>query len=55
VATCARLHQRGYAVSLLPPWFDVDDAAGLCRLRQALTEAAIDAPETLAVLADIPP
>jgi rSAM/selenodomain-associated transferase 1 len=49
-ATRDRLVDRGYAVAVLPAWFDVDDRAGLSLLRLALRAGAIDAPATAAAV-----
>jgi len=50
-ATVARLAERGYAVAMLEPWWDVDEASDLDRLRDHLREHPKLAPETAAVLA----
>jgi hypothetical protein len=51
-ASRARLHARGYRVVELPPWFDVDDGAGLALLELALRARWIDAPATRAALGE---
>lgn len=48
--TLARLQERGMTVALLPPWFDVDQAADLARLRSMLGARIIAAPQTSRVL-----
>lgn len=49
-ATEARLQQRGLTVRRLPPFFDVDDADDLRRLRAFLDRAPDAAPATRAML-----
>ena len=48
--TLSRLEERGLTVQLLAPWFDVDVAADLERLRSLLAEGAIRAPATAHLL-----
>lgn len=50
--TLARAAAAGLKVDVLPGWFDVDDYAGLCRLRQELQENPSAAPRTASYLAD---
>ena len=50
--TLARASAAGLKVDLLPGWFDVDDYAGLCRLRRELQENPSAAPRTASYLAD---
>lgn len=49
-ATIDRLRERGYAVALLPAWFDVDDTDGLHLLRLAIAARWIEAPATARAL-----
>ncbi|MHB8416822.1 MAG: TIGR04283 family arsenosugar biosynthesis glycosyltransferase [Myxococcales bacterium] len=49
-ATRARLEARGLSVRLLEPWFDVDRAEDLVRLRAAMERGEVDAPETARLL-----
>lgn len=53
--TCAAAARAGLEVALLPRWHDVDDAAGLARLRADLRQAAARAraPATARVLDEI--
>ncbi len=51
--TRARLLSQGWQVATLQPWYDVDDVAGLDRLRRELAEGVIEAPRTAAVLASM--
>ncbi len=44
--TVARLREHGLTVEVLPPWFDVDTASNLPRLRALLSRGDIEAPET---------
>jgi len=44
--TFARLREHGLTVVVLPPWFDVDTASDLPRLRALLSRGDIEAPET---------
>lgn len=50
--TLARAAATGWPVTLLPPWYDVDDEVGLERLRTALRHPATRrrAPATMAAL-----
>ena len=48
--TLARLSDRGLRVALLDPWFDVDVAADLERLRVLLAAGTIHAPNTSQLL-----
>ena len=50
-ATLARAADADLAVTLLPPWYDVDDAGGLARLRADLVADPAVAPRTRAALA----
>jgi rSAM/selenodomain-associated transferase 1 len=49
--TLARAHAAGRRVRLLPPWFDVDRAPDLARLRAPAPSAAFAPRRTLAYLA----
>ena len=49
--TLARLQERALSVDLLAPWFDVDVAADLERLRGLLRDGVIRAPATARLLA----
>ena len=49
-ATVARLTARGMPPAVLPPWFDVDRAEDLPRLRAWLTSDPTRAPTTAAAL-----
>jgi rSAM/selenodomain-associated transferase 1 len=49
--TLARLHERGLETRVLLPWFDVDHARDLERLRGLLDRGEIAAPETARALA----
>ena len=53
--TVAAARRVGLTVSLVPPWYDVDDEDGLAALRRELAEAGEDAraPATAAVLSEI--
>ena len=53
--TVAAAERAGLAVSLVPPWYDVDDEDGLAALRSELAAAGGDAraPATAAALAEI--
>ena len=53
--TLSRLQERGLSTSLLAPWFDVDVAADLERLRALLASGALRAPATAEVLRGLPP
>ena len=44
--TVARLREHGLEAEVLPPWFDVDTASDLPRLRGLLSRGEIEAPET---------
>jgi uncharacterized protein len=44
--TVARLREHGLTVEVLPPWFDVDMASDLPRLRALLSRGDIEAAET---------
>jgi rSAM/selenodomain-associated transferase 1 len=46
VRTATRLRERGLAVEIPPPWFDVDHAEDLLFLLELLWRREIDAPET---------
>ncbi len=48
--TTTRAREIGREVRLLPPWYDVDDAAGLARLAAALESGRERAPNTRACL-----
>ena len=48
--TLARAADAGLDVTLLPPWYDVDDAPALDRLRADLADAPDVAPRTRAAL-----
>lgn len=48
-----RLQTSGLNVTLLDPWFDVDRAADLARLRQLLDCGTISAPATLRALQSV--
>ncbi len=53
--TLALASEEGLRVELLPPWYDVDEAADLARLADELKTAGPDvAPRTRAFLAGIP-
>jgi rSAM/selenodomain-associated transferase 2/rSAM/selenodomain-associated transferase 1 len=52
-ATLARLRERGLSTAVLAPWFDVDRAEDLERLRVLLRHGVGEAPETAAVLASL--
>ncbi|MCY4028055.1 MAG: DUF2064 domain-containing protein, partial [Acidobacteria bacterium] len=53
--TVAAAERAGLAVSLVPPWYDVDDEDGLAALRSELAAAGGDAraPASAAALAEI--
>ena len=53
--TVAAARRVGLTVSLVPPWYDVDDEDGLAALRRELAEAgaAARAPATAAVLSEL--
>lgn len=52
-ATRARLVQRGFSVATTNPWFDVDDAEDLARLRVELARGTVRAPKTASTLAQL--
>ncbi|GAC1342867.1 MAG: hypothetical protein NVSMB23_16000 [Myxococcales bacterium] len=52
--TLARLRDRGFSPAVIEPWFDVDVAADLDRLRAALARGEIQAPRTALLLAPLP-
>ena len=52
--TVARARTLGLRVRLLPPWFDVDTAADLARLREALAAGATSPTRTGAFLRTLP-
>ena len=51
--TLHRARTAGIDLRQLPPWYDIDDGAGLCRLRDALSQpaGARRAPATVRALA----
>jgi rSAM/selenodomain-associated transferase 2 len=51
VSTRTRLIERGLAVEIIEPWFDVDRPQDLGRLRLAIDRGEIHAPETARALA----
>jgi rSAM/selenodomain-associated transferase 1 len=54
--TQTRAHDLGLSVEILQPWYDIDDANGLARLRNELcgtSAARALAPKTAAVLTDL--
>lgn len=53
-ATRARLEQRGMVVRVLQPWFDVDQAEDLDRLRCSIELGEIHAPATHRLLTAFP-
>lgn len=54
-ATHTRLEERGLAVQVLEPWFDVDRPDDLERLRNAIASGTLHAPATARLLATSPP
>jgi len=48
--TAERLRSRGLRLELLEPWFDVDRAEDLDRLRDALRSGEVEAPRTALLL-----
>jgi rSAM/selenodomain-associated transferase 1 len=54
-ATLDQASRLGLAARLLPPTFDVDEAADLARLRALLADGRVDLPRTSALLAECPP
>lgn len=52
-ATLERLNERGLSPRVLDPWFDVDEAADLDRLEEALAAGTVVAPATASAL--LPP
>ncbi|MDX2018982.1 MAG: TIGR04282 family arsenosugar biosynthesis glycosyltransferase [Deltaproteobacteria bacterium] len=53
VATRKRLHESGFRVTELEPWFDVDEWPELQKLVRLLEAGDVTAPETRAVLEEL--